>query len=167
MKQHSSKTLTAQPVLIDYLSALAGISPATKSIHMSNITQAVNVDKTLKTLKKTVHASDMDQLLSSTGPYTLFAPSDLAFEKLEKGLIDKLLEPQNRAQLADLINNHIVSGRIMYKELKDGDKLTTVNGKELLVQEKNGTVSVGNINILPRDAKISNGAVHLTDTVIQ
>jgi len=154
-------------VLKDYLPALAGILPAIKSIHMSNITQAVNVDKTLKTLKKTVHASDMDQLLSSTGPYTLFAPSDLAFEKLEKGLIEKLLEPQNRAQLADLINNHIVSGRIMYKELKDGDKLTTVNGKELLVQEKNGTVSVGNINILPRDAKISNGAVHLTDTVIQ
>ena len=134
---------------------------------MSNITQAVNVDKALKTLKKTVHASDMDQLLSSTGPYTLFAPSDLAFEKLEKGLIEKLLEPQNRAQLADLLNNHIVRGRIMYKELKDGDKLTTVNGKELLVQEKNGTVSVGNISVLPRDAKISNGAVHLTDTVIQ
>ncbi|MEK7225307.1 MAG: fasciclin domain-containing protein, partial [Bacteroidota bacterium] len=74
---------------------------------MSNITQTVNVDKTLRTLKKTVHASDMDQLLSSTGPYTLFAPSDLAFEKLEKGLIEKLLEPQNRSRLADLVNNHI------------------------------------------------------------
>jgi uncharacterized surface protein with fasciclin (FAS1) repeats len=46
---------------------------------MSNITQAVNVDKMLKILKKTVHASDIDQLLSSTGPYTLFAQSDLAF----------------------------------------------------------------------------------------
>lgn len=134
---------------------------------MSNITQAVNVDKTMRTLKKTVHASDLDQLLSSTGPYTFFAPSDLAFEKLDKGLVEKLLEPQNRAQLANLLNNHIVSGKIAFKDLKDGDKLTTVNGKELVVQEKNGVISIGDVNILPREAKISNGVMHLTDMVIQ
>ncbi len=134
---------------------------------MSNITQVVNADKLLKTLKKSVHASDLDQLLSSTGPYTFFAPSDLAFEKLEKGRIEKLMEPQNRSQLAGLLNNHIVSGMISFKDLKDGDKLTTVNGKELLVQEKDGTVSIGDSTILPREAKISNGVIHLTDTVIQ
>jgi len=134
---------------------------------MSNLTQVVNVDKSLRTLKKTVHASDMDQLLSSAGPYTFIAPSDLAFEKLEKGLIDKLLEPQNRAQLADLLNNHIVSGRISFKELKDGDKLTTLNGRELVVEEKNGTVRIDSISILPREAKISNGVLFVTDTVIQ
>ena len=134
---------------------------------MSNITQVVNVDKSMRTLKKTVHASDLDQLLSSTGPYTFFAPSDLAFEKLEKGKIEKLLEPQNRAQLADLLNNHIVSGKIAFKDLKDGNKLTTVNGKELVVQEKNGVISIGDVNILPREAKISNGVMHLTDMVIQ
>ena len=49
---------------------------------MSNITQVVNEDKNLKTLKKGVHASDLDQLLSSTGPFTFFAPTDLAFDKL-------------------------------------------------------------------------------------
>lgn len=134
---------------------------------MSNITQVVNVDKSMRTLKKTVHASDLDQLLSSTGPYTFFAPSDLAFEKLEKGKIEKLLEPQNRAQLADLLNNHIVSGKIAFKDLKDGDKLTTVNGKQLVVQEKNGGISIGDVNISPREAKISNGIMHLTDMVIQ
>ena len=134
---------------------------------MSNITQVVNVDKSMRTLKKTVHASDLDQLLSSTGPYTFFAPSVLAFEKLEKGKIEKLLEPQNRAQLADLLNNHIVSGKIAFKDLKDGDKLTTVNGKQLVVQEKNGGISIGDVNISPREAKISNGIMHLTDMVIQ
>lgn len=134
---------------------------------MSNLTQIVNADKNLKILKKGVHASDLDQLLSSSGPYTFFAPSDLAFEKLEKGMIDKLLEPQNRAQLADLLNNHIVSGKVVYNDLKDGNKLTTVNGKELLIQEKNGAVSIGDIAILPREARISNGVMHLMDTVIQ
>lgn len=133
---------------------------------MSNITQVVNVDKYLKTLKKGVHASDLDQLLSSSGPFTFFAPSDLAFEKLEKGLIEKLLEPKNQAQLADLLNNHIVSGKILYQDLKDGDILTTVNGKELAIQVKNGSVSIGDTNVTSRDARVTNGTIHLTDTVL-
>ncbi len=133
---------------------------------MSNITQIVNVDKNLKTLKKGVHASDMDQLLSSTGPFTFFAPTDLAFEKLEKGLMDSLLEPNNRARLADLIKNHVISGKIEFKDLKDGDKLVTVNNKELLVQIKEGVVSIGSALLQPRDAKISNGVIHLMDTVL-
>lgn len=133
---------------------------------MSNITQVVNEDKTLKTLKKTVHASDIDQLLSSSGPYTFIAPNDLAFEKLEKGLVEKLLEPQNRAKLADLLHNHIINGKIPFKELKDGDKLTTLNGKELVVQEKGGAISVGDINLHSREAKISNGVMYVADKVI-
>jgi uncharacterized surface protein with fasciclin (FAS1) repeats len=134
---------------------------------MSNITQVINVDKILKTLKKGVHGSDLDQLLSSTGPFTLFAPTDLAFEKLDKQVMETLLEPQHRAKLADLINNHIVSGRIVFDNLKDGDKLTTVNGKELLVQVTNGTVQIGEITVTQRDAKISNGTMHLVDKVMQ
>lgn len=133
---------------------------------MSNITQVVNVDKYLKTLKKGVHASDLDQVLSSSGPYTIFAPSDLAFEKLEKGVMDKLLEPQNRAQLADLLNNHIVKGKILYQDMKDGDMLTTLNGRELAIQVKNGAVQIGDTVVTQRDAKVSNGAIHLTDTVL-
>jgi len=134
---------------------------------MSNITQVINVEKNLKVLKTGVHASDLDQLLSSTGPFTFFAPSDMAFEKLEKGKMAELLEPQNRLKLADLLNNHIVNGKILYKDLKDGDKLTTLNGKELLVHVKNGAVSIGDIPIQARDARIMNGAMHLMDTVIQ
>jgi len=133
---------------------------------MSNITQVLNVDKNLKTLKKGVHASDLDQILSSTGPFTIFAPSDQAFEKLEKGLMEKLLEPFNRAQLKDLLNNHIVSGKISFTDLKDGDKLTTLNGKELVVSVKNGSVQVGEGHVTQRDAKISNGVMHLTDAVM-
>lgn len=133
---------------------------------MSNLTQVVNEDKNLKTLKRGVHASDLDQLLSSSGPFTFFAPSDTAFQKLEKGLMEKLLEPQNRGLLADLLSNHIVNGKITYKELKDGDKLTAVNGRELKVQVTNGAVSISDIPVQPRDVKIMNGVIHVMDSVI-
>jgi uncharacterized surface protein with fasciclin (FAS1) repeats len=143
------------------------IQPAVKSTNMSNITQVVNVDKTLKTLKKSVHASDLDQLLSSSGPFTFFAPSDLAFEKLGNDMMHDLMEPQNRSKLANLLNNHIVKGKISYQELKDGDTLTTVNGKQLLIHIKNGTTRIGDIPITAREARISNGVMHMMDTVIQ
>jgi len=134
---------------------------------MSNITQVVNTDKNLKILKKGVHASDMDQVLSSTGPYTFFAPTDLAFEKLEKGFMDNMLEPINRARLADLISNHVVKGKINFDALKDGDKLLSVNNKEIQIQVKNGIVTIGDATLQAREAKISNGVIHIMDTVLQ
>jgi uncharacterized surface protein with fasciclin (FAS1) repeats len=161
------QTLTAKMPCKDYLTRLTGNNTGNKSTNMSNLTQVVNTDKNMKTLKKGVHASDLDQLLSSTGPYTFFAPNDMAFEKLEKGMMEQLLEPQNRAQLANLMNNHIVSGRIIFSDLKDGDKLTTVNGKELTVTVKNGSVLIGQSTVTARDSKISNGVMHVTDTVLQ
>lgn len=78
-----------------------------------------------------------------------------------------LLEPQNRPKLTDLLSNHIVNGQINYKDIKDGDTLTTVNGKQLTLQVKNGAVSIGNIPVTQREAKISNGVMHLLDTVMQ
>lgn len=132
---------------------------------MSNITQVVNTDKNLKTLKQSVHSSDLDQLLSSSGPYTFFAPSDLAFEKLEKGFLENLLEPANKLKLTDLLNNHIVKGKVHFKDLKDGDTLETINGNQLVVEVKNGKVSIRDANVSGRDAKITNGVIHSTDTV--
>jgi len=80
--------------------------------------------------------------------------------------LEKLFEPQNRQRLADLLSNHIVNGKIDYKELKDGDKLTTVNGRELQVQVNNGNVKIADIPVQPRDVKILNGVIHVMDTVI-
>lgn len=132
---------------------------------MSNITQVVNTDKNMKTLKKGMHYSDLDQLLSSTGPFTFFAPSDLAFEKQETGYIDNLMTPENRPQLADLMNNHIVNGKVNAKDLKDGDRLTTINGKELLIEIKNGTMTIDDATIVAREQRVSNGVIYSSDTV--
>ncbi len=134
---------------------------------MSNITQTVNVDKHLKTLKIAVHASDLDQLLSSTGPYTFFAPSDMAFEKLSTGTLDNLLLPENKEKLTALLNNHIVDSKVVYNQLKDGDSLTTLGGNVLLVSIKSGDVSIGDVHLQPRDARISNGSLFVINSLLQ
>jgi uncharacterized surface protein with fasciclin (FAS1) repeats len=133
---------------------------------MENITQVVNNDKNMTTLKRGVIASGLDKILSGTGPFTIFAPSDLAFGKLDKGVLDNLLKPENKTKLTDVLNYHIVSGKIFFKDLKDGEKLKTVNGKELRVQVKDGNVSVEGAKIQNPDVQTSNGVIHSLDTVM-
>jgi len=80
--------------------------------------------------------------------------------------MDDLLEPQNRSKLADLLNNHIVEGKISFTDLKDGDSLTTVNGRKLQISVTDRKVSIGDTAIVANQAKISNGVIHSADAVM-
>ena len=134
---------------------------------MSNITQVVNTDKNMTTLKKGVHASDLDQLLSSTGPYTLFAPTDLAFGKLESNILEELLKKENKVTLTALLNQHVVAGKIAFNELKDGQKLNTLDGREITVSVAEGQVKIDGAAIQQHDMKATNGVIHALDTVLK
>ncbi|HEX6334009.1 MAG TPA: fasciclin domain-containing protein [Flavisolibacter sp.] len=134
---------------------------------MSNITQVVNSEKNMTTFKRGVVASGLDQVLSGTGPFTVFAPSDLAFGKMEAGAIEDLLKPESKTTLTDLLNHHVVAGKISYKDLKDGDKLKSLNGKELSVKVVNAKVSIDDAVIQNRDVATSNGVIHSLDSVLK
>jgi uncharacterized surface protein with fasciclin (FAS1) repeats len=134
---------------------------------MSNITQVVKNEKNMTTMNRGVVASGLDQILSGKGPFTVFAPSDLAFGKLESGIVEDLLKPENKLKLAALLNHHIVSGKVNFKDLKDGEKLKALNGKELSVKVKDGKVSVDGAMIQNRDVETSNGVIHSLDTVLK
>jgi uncharacterized surface protein with fasciclin (FAS1) repeats len=133
---------------------------------MSNITQLVNVEKNMTTLKKSVHASGLDQVLSGKGPYTVFAPTDIAFAKLDKSILENLLKPENKTKLADLLNHHVVEGKINFRDLKDGEKLKTVNGKQLVVHVKDGHTTVDGAVIQDHDVQATNGIIHSLETVM-
>jgi len=148
------------------LHPLPVILPANKISRMSNITQVVNGEKNMTILKKSVIASGLDNILSGKGPFTVFAPSDLAFEKLEKGVLEDLLKPENKAKLADVLNYHIVAGKVNFKDLKDGEKLKALNGKELNVHVKDGHVKIEGAGIQSHDLSSSNGVIHSLDTVL-
>lgn len=133
---------------------------------MSNITQFVNDEKNLTTLKKSIYTSGLNQILSSIGSFTLFAPSDLAFEKLDDTVFMNLQKPGNRILFADLLRCHIVAGKINFTDLKDGEKLETINGRQLAVQVKNGKVSIEGAAIKNGNVQASNGIIHFLDAVI-
>jgi uncharacterized surface protein with fasciclin (FAS1) repeats len=134
---------------------------------MSNITQVVGAEKNLTILKKSVAASGLDSVLSGDGPYTVFAPSDRAFENLEKGVLDNLLKTENKSKLRELLNYHVVAGKINFKDLKDGEKLKALNGKELHVHVKGGHVKIEGAEIQSHDLASSNGVIHSMDSVMK
>ena len=133
---------------------------------MSNITQLVNVDKNMTTLKRGIIESGLGKTLSETGPFTIFAPSDKAFDKLDKNVVEDLLKAQNKAQLLEVLNLHVVAGKIHLKDLKDGEMLKTVSGKELRIKVREGVVSVDGANIHGQEMQASNGSVYSLDTVM-
>ncbi len=133
---------------------------------MSNIAQLVNEEKNMTTLKKTVIASGLEHVLSGKGPFTVFAPTDTAFNKLDKSVMANLLKPENKTKLIDLINHHVVAGKINFIDLKDGEKLKTVDGKNLMVQVKDGNASIDGAKIQGHDVQATNGVIHSLDTVM-
>lgn len=134
---------------------------------MSNITQVFRNAKNMTTLNKGVIAAGMDRMLSGTGPYTVFAPSDMAFSKLEPGVVEDLLKSENKVKLTDLLNLHVIEGKFNIKDLKDGQQLKTLNGKELLVKVTNDKITVDGATIQSRDVKTSNGVIHSLDMLLK
>jgi uncharacterized surface protein with fasciclin (FAS1) repeats len=118
-----------------------------------------------KTLAAAVTAAGLVQTLQGTGPFTVFAPTDAAFASIQKD-VDGLLKPENKATLTKVLTYHVVSGKMMAADLKDGQSLTTVEGGKLMVSVKNGKVMVGGANVTMADVAASNGVVHVIDKVL-
>src|SRR5689334_24696038 len=120
---------------------------------MSNIVDVVVADKNLATMSKSVKAAGLEIELTKNGPFTVFAPTDLAFGKLAAGEMTELLKPENKVKLSDILNYHVVEGKTNFKDLKDGQKLKTINGKELDVKVTNGSVTVNGATVQGRDSE--------------
>lgn len=125
-----------------------------------------------------VKAADLVATLQSTGPFTVFAPTNEAFGKLPKGTLKNLLKPENKATLSKILTYHVVAGNLdlasVLKAIKDGNgsvKLTAVSGgiltasfnkgRVILTDEKGGTATVVDTYL-----KAGNGVVHAINKVV-
>lgn len=123
------------------------------------------------TLVAAVKAAGLVETLKGTGPFTVFAPTNAAFNALPAGTVDNLLKPENKAVLTGILTYHVVSGAMRSTDLKDGQKLKTVQGEELMIGYKEGKWSVtdakgGKANITIADVISSNGVTYVIDAVL-
>ena len=130
------------------------------------VDNAVNASN-VTTVVAAVKAAGLVDTLKSAGPFTVFAPTNAAFDKLPAGTVATLLKPENKAKLTAILTYHVVAGRYTVADLKDGMKLKTVNGEDLLINVKNGKVWInGSAMIETADVISSNGVTHVIDSVL-
>ena len=117
------------------------------------------------TLVSALQAADLTGALSGDGPFTVFAPVNQAFNNLPAGELDRLLQPENQAELARILQLHVVPQRLEAADLQEGQSLTTLEGSSLDVSTAGG-VSVNGATVITPDVPASNGVIHLIDEVI-
>ena len=123
-------------------------------------------NKDLSTLVTAVQAAELTTSLSNAGPFTVFAPTNAAFEKLPAGTVDDLLKPENKGKLTDILGHHTYVGVIKTEQMTDGQNLGMVDGKNITIKMVNGKPTVnGTVNIIA-SVPASNGMVHFVDGVI-
>lgn len=123
---------------------------------------------TFKTLVAAVKAADLVDTLKGDGPFTVLAPNDEAFKKLPAGTLESLLKPENKDKLVAILTYHVIPSKAMAADVVklNGKKVKTVEGSEVAIVVKDGTVSVNNAKVLKTDIHTKNGVIHVIDTVI-
>jgi len=131
-----------------------------------NIVENAVESKDHTTLVAAVKAAGLVETLSGTGPFTVFAPTNEAFNKLPAGTVETLLKPAMKKDLTSVLTYHVVSGSYKAADLKNGLELTTVQGQKIKFTEKNGQWYVNDAKITITDAVSSNGVTHVIDAVL-
>lgn len=118
------------------------------------------------TLAAALEAADLVGTLKGDGPFTVFAPTDAAFAKLPEGTVAELLKPENREQLTAILTYHVVAGKVYAADVAELQAATTVNGSDVSIAVKDGSVRINDANVVKTDISASNGVIHVIDTVI-
>lgn len=119
------------------------------------------------TLVAALKAADLVATLDGQGPFTVFAPTNAAFEKLPPGTVENLLKPENKAQLAAVLTYHVVPGNVMAADVVKLDEAKTVEGSAIDIAVADGKVRLNDAaTVTATDIKASNGVIHVIDSVI-
>ena len=147
-------------------------------IYSQTIVDAAVSNKDFSTLVTALKAADLVDALSGEGPFTVFAPNNDAFAKIDSETLANLLKPENVKALTNILTYHVVSGKLMASDvanaLKSGNgkvKLTALNGQTVTAISKDGKIfledSKGNMSeIIATDVSGSNGVIHVISSVV-
>jgi uncharacterized surface protein with fasciclin (FAS1) repeats len=139
-------------------------SAASAEVMAGDIVKVASTTDGFSTLVAAVTAAGLAKTLQGKGPFTVFAPTDAAFAALPKGLLDKLLLPENKDVLAKILTYHVVSGKVMAADVTDGD-VPTVEGQTIALSTADG-VTVNGAKVITADVAASNGVIHAIDAVL-
>ncbi len=141
------------------------MSTMTSTPNTKNLLDTAAADGSFKTFGKAIEQAGMSDTLRGTGPFTVFAPTDAAFDKLPAGKLDNLFKPENKQELVSLLNYHVMNGRKSVADIGKWEAAKTVNGQSAPIKLANDKVSIDGALVTTGDINSSNGVIHGIDKV--
>ncbi|MEH1767391.1 fasciclin domain-containing protein [Nostoc sp.] len=130
---------------------------------MANIIDTATNNGSFKTLVAAIQAAGLEDTLKGAGPFTVFAPTDAAFNKLPAGTVDALLK--DPAKLKKILTYHVVSGKVLAADVAKLKTAKTVEGSDVKIDASNG-VKINDAKVATADVAADNGVIHVIDTVL-
>lgn len=143
-----------------------GQSGVKDDMSAKNVVQVAISSKDHTTLVTAVKAAELVDALSNAGPFTVFAPTNAAFEKLPAGTVEGLLKPEKKDALTDILQYHVSVGVFKADMLQDGQVLGQVNGGNITISKKADGLYVNGTAKIIASIPASNGIIHVIDAVL-
>ena len=142
-----------------------GQSGVQDELSQKNVVQVAIGSKDHSTLVTAIQAAELVDALSNAGPFTVFAPTNAAFNKLPAGTVESLLKPESKDALANILQYHVSLGVFKAESFTDGQVIGQVNGNDITMSVKDGKVMVNGAKIVV-SVPASNGIIHVIDGVL-
>lgn len=117
------------------------------------------------TLVAALQAAELVDPLANVGPFTVFAPTNAAFDKLPPGTVDNLVKPENRSELVKILYHHVTTSALALDFFADGQSLNMVSGGQVIITRRDGDTYINDAKVLA-SIRASNGWVHVIDGVL-
>ena len=141
------------------------MNTVTSTVNTKNLVDTAAANGSFKTFGKAIERAGMSDTLRGVGPFTIFAPTDAAFDQLPSGKLDNLFKPENKDELVSLLNYHVVSGRKLVADIGKWEAAKTVNGQSAPITMAKDKVSIDGALVTSADIGSSNGIIHAIDKV--
>lgn len=138
---------------------------APPEVKQGSLADLVSDSVTFSTLKAALKAAELDVTLGGKEIFTIFAPTDEAFDKLPVGMLGKLMLPENKEKLRSLLLYHVIPGKMLAADLKDGD-VKTMNGEKVKIDVDGDKIQIGDAKVFSSDVMATNGVMHSIGTVL-
>jgi len=135
-------------------------------VKAKSIVDAAKAAGKFSTLLSAVKAADLTSTLKDKGPFTVFAPTDDAFEKVGQETLDELLQPESKKRLEQILKHHVVRGRVDAADVKRRKSMRPLYGNEIPLEMKGKDLYLGDAKIIQTDVEAGNGVIHVIDSVV-
>ena len=163
---NQSDTKTEQTNVEPEVKVEGGQGSVQDDVSAKDVVKIAAGSKDHTTLVAAIKQAELVNALSNAGPFTVFAPTNAAFDKIPKETLENLMKDENKEQLQDILQYHVYVGTLKTDMMEDGQTFNQVNGGNITITKKDGKVIVNNSATVIASIPAANGIIHVIDGVL-